>query len=293
MPISGQHTFTHHPLDGYEYSGMPIDEAIQTLVGKALSPETTEFVAGVKVCFDFTKDAYRVIYNIPTNDGPADPAPSDEQIAQRAAQHVAAYNAKITAEALAAGKKPPKEFMVGEGQLIAARDEIRTENVAVALRDFVRDNGAEPVKNENAAFVLSSVMLQQIVTKLQSVVYDPTLPFTALALRTARNMDGQARPLTIKDSSGQTHPVVPTGIGGVLYNLSKDGDNFKIAFDYPTYAEAKYKKGHEFPLHQDGVIGIHFKAEIIVDGNEAREGRLKLTMPEGVQVEYSGRFKLD
>jgi hypothetical protein len=175
----------------------------------------------------------------------------------------------------------------------SAKEELRSEQIAHALRNFVQNDDARAEDNDNAAFVLSSVMLQHIPTELQAMVYGLLLPFRALALNTARDNDHNVRPLTIKDPSGQEHPVTVKGLGDATFALSKDGDNFKLTFDQPTYAEARFGQEHLFPLHKDGVIGIHLKTELIVDGKKAREGELAVTMPNGIQAEYSGVFKLD
>lgn len=273
--VSGQHTFTHHPMDGQQYAGKPVEEVIQSKQTNELKKIAS--IGGVSVADFATRDFYRLNYDIPTNGGQANPLawPSDEQITQRAALK------------LKPGTIPTRS------DVKAAKEELRSEQIAHALRNFVQNDDADLKDNDNVAFVLSSVMLQHIPTELQCMVYGLHLPYRALALNTANDNDGKVRPLTIKDSSGQEQPVTVKGLGDATFALSRDGDNFKLTFDQPTYAEARFGQEHLFPLHKEGVIGIRLKTELIVDGKKARNGELALTMPNGIQAEYSGRFKLN
>jgi hypothetical protein len=277
--VSGQHTFTHLPKDDLQHSEIPIGKATQEVLAHELGKTT--LIGKQMVVEFFTRDVYRLNYDIPTNDGQANPLPwpGDEQIAQR--------------EAL---DTKPGDQTLKEARLKKAKEALRSEQITLALRDFVKNDDVEQEDSDKAAFVLSSVLLQQVPTKVQAMVYGSHYgpsPYRCLSLKTARDEMGQDRPLTIMDSFGQEHPVVVKGLGDARFTLSRYGDDFRLIFDQPTYAEAKHGREDQFPLHKEGVIKIYLRTEIIVDGKMARQGKLGMTMPNGVEAEYSGRFKLD
>jgi hypothetical protein len=275
--VSGKHTFTHHHVerdyrgDELQFSGKPIEEVLNILAAnqraEPLLVGNSPDLIGLKLGKFAARDFTRMNYEIRTNDGQVTPLPrpSPEQV-------------NLHATLLADGGVPTAS------EVSQAKKELREDQMVRALRDFTNND-------DKVAFVLSSVLVQQIPTELQNTVIHATAPFRALTAGTALRNDRTPRPLTI-DIYGKKQPVDLTGLGGVVV-LSRDGDNFKVNFDYTTYVEAKYEQRHEFPLHQDGVIGIHFKAEIIVNGQAARSEQPEVTMPNGVQVEYFGRLKLD
>ena len=272
--VSGTYTFTHHAEETtfngrrIEYSGEHFDVVLNSIAAKQISEPT--FIDGLKVSSWATRDFPRMSYAIPTDDGQSDPLPkpSDEQIAIRAKL--------ITKQE---DKTPIRS------DISSAREQLRSEQIALALRNFAND--------DKVAFALSCAMVQQIPTQLQGVVYHATSPFRAITSGMALDNDRNPRPLTIKNPYGQEQPAVVVGLGGV-FALSRDGDNFKLNFDYTTYARPKdLQLERELPLHHEGVIGVHFNAEIFINGDAARKGTPELTMPNGVQVTYSGRFKLD
>ncbi|WP_145435512.1 hypothetical protein [Lacipirellula limnantheis] len=68
------------------------------------------------------------------------------------------------------------------------------------------------------------------------------------------------------------------------------GNDFKISVAWQSHAEAKQGREGERPLHKDGLIGITFNLDLLVDGTEAAKGNLKLSIPGGIQADFSGRL---
>ena len=78
-------------------------------------------------------------------------------------------------------------------------------------------------------------------------------------------------------------------MGACKWELSHENNNFKISIDWQTYAVAN--EGQDWlPLAKNHVIGIHWKADFIIDGDAAREHRLELSIPNGITAEFSGRL---
>lgn len=271
--ISGKHQFTKYPANTVKYSDVPLEEVVREGQGKLLLDAIS--LGGVRVVEFARRDFHRMTYEIPTKDGNFNPLPwpSDIQIADRAAQDT--------------GSNEPTK-----AELKSAKETLRQEQIARALRNFSQDDDESGEANDNVALVLSSVMTQHIGDLLQQVVY-PNKPFVAVSLSTARDNDGKDRPLTIRNSLNQEQPVVVKGLGGdATFALARDGKNFKMTLDYTTYVEARRGRENEFPLHPDGVVRIRLRTEILVVGNQARNGVLAVTMPEGIQAEYAGRLIL-
>lgn len=192
-------------------------------------------------------------------------------------------------------------LMALESKIKQAKETLRNEQIARALKDFVQDDDKTSTQNNAATLVLSSLMTQHIPDVMQQVCYlsypqftgYPKVPFRALSRGTAKDNNGKARPLTMKNSSGEVEPVTVKGVGGdAIFALSRDGENFKVTLNYPTYVEARPGRENEFPLHENGVVLIHLKTEILVNGDQARDGKLEIAMPNGIQAEYSGRLML-
>jgi hypothetical protein len=80
-------------------------------------------------------------------------------------------------------------------------------------------------------------------------------------------------------------------LGAAKWKLSKQGADFKISIDLQMYAESTSPK--DLPLHENGVIGVRFKFDLIVDGDEAAKGKLDLSIPDGIEATFSGRLSMN
>jgi hypothetical protein len=153
----------------------------------------------------------------------------------------------------------------------------------------VKDDNAPENANSQAALVLSAVLAQQTSMLLVNVVYGPSSPMKMLSSQTTEKI---GRTVTIKDRAGNEHPVDVKAFGATTFTLSRDGNHFKVAVDFPWFAEARAGRETELPLHENGVICVHTTAEILVDADRAREGILSVKFLGGIQAEYSGRLNL-
>jgi hypothetical protein len=231
-----------------------------------LRPQALDGVILVKLADD---DFYRLNYQFQDADGSIKaqlPLPDVNQVNEYLEYHNYSENIRETAE-----KK------------------LRARQIGRALLDFVSDENATSEANSSTALVLSSLLTQRVGELLAAAVYGDSSP---LKMASEGSTKWSNREVTIKDSHGQTVPVQAKQYGALVYTLSREGDDFKLAIDFPTYAEARDGYKREIPLHENGVIGVHISTEIRVDGDAARNGVLSITLPNGVEVEYSGRFTI-
>ena len=111
-------------------------------------------------------------------------------------------------------------------------------------------------------------------------------------------MNTADRVMTIVKSNGEKVQVDAGLLGGAKWKLSKDptGD-FRISVDWQAYGMAADADNADaeskLPLHENGVIGAHFKVDFVINGNKAHSGELSLTIPGGTKATFSGRLKLD
>lgn len=222
-------------------------------------------IAGVMVVNACHADFHRTKYQFPTSDGghAVLPWPSPEAVEIRSQER----------------------SKTGTHIDNTVEQELRKEQIAKELAVFVRDENSTPEKDGNAALVVSSVLHQGISTALSVIAFGEK---PALKMLSAQATSSVGRNMTIKDSNGDTQPQEVVGLGNIVFTLSRRGDDFIVAADFPMYGEAR--DGHEeyVPLHQDGVVGIRAKMEMVINGAKARDGELALTIPGGVHVAYSG-----
>ena len=248
---------------------MPIEQALMDEMAGHLT--TTEpgrvprEIAGLMVVNACHADYHRTKYQFPTSDGNHAelPWPSPEAVEIR----------------------HQERLKTGTHIDNTVEQELRKEQIALGVRNFVHDENATKEQNDNAAFVVSSVLHQGISTALSVIAFGEKPALKMLSIQ-ATQLAG--RNMTIKDQNGNIQPQRVLGLGNITFTLSRDGDNFIVAADLPMYGEAREGREEHVPLHQDGVIGIHAKMEMVVNGNQARTKNLALTIPGGVNVTYSG-----
>jgi hypothetical protein len=162
----------------------------------------------------------------------------------------------------------------------AEDQQTRNENATRALRNFAG--------SDSATTVLSSILSQTTLTPIPGCLAKSDGSEAKYKFGTAFNTAG--RDMTIRGADGKLNSVEPQFVGGAKWTLSKVGNDFKVSVSWQAYAEANPGDEGALPLHKDGVIGIHFALDMIVDGAEAAKGNLKLSMPGGVQTQFSGRL---
>ncbi|VTU28258.1 hypothetical protein H6CHR_02952 [Variovorax sp. PBL-H6] len=109
----------------------------------------------------------------------------------------------------------------------------------------------------------------------------------------AATFDG---PLMLQKRDGTYEKISTKGMGACKWKLShvisENGKtDYKISIDWQTYAVANDVQDW-LSLPENNVIGIHWKADFIVDGDEARKGVLKLSIPDGIETTFSGRLNV-
>lgn len=233
---------------------------------KVLPPKLVGDVLVIDPC---AADFHRLNYNFTTKEGRVIdlPWPTDEQANQ--------YRIDI--------QKPGMDIKT-------CKEYLRAAQIAASLRDFVIEDNASENANSQAALVLSAVLAQHTSMLLANVVYGGTSPFKMLSNQSTAQV---GRTVTIKDRHGNEHPVDVKAFGATVFTISREGNDFKVTVDFPWYAEARDGREKEFPLHKDGVIGIHTTAELLVDADKARAGLLSVKFLNGIQAEYSGRLDLN
>lgn len=165
----------------------------------------------------------------------------------------------------------------------------RNISVAYAVKAFAGGDA-------NATTVLSSVLNQTTLGPLFHCLADPggeSVPFRMITSSNAKTFDG---PLILQKSDGTSEKISAKGMGACKWKLSHVSDNgstdYKISIDWQTYAVA-HEVQDWLSLPENNVVGIHWKADFIVDGNEARGGVLKLSIPDGIQATFSGRLNVE
>ncbi len=165
----------------------------------------------------------------------------------------------------------------------------RNISTAYAINAFA---GGDP----DATVVLSSVLNQTTLGPLLYCLADPggeSVPFKIITASNSETFDG---PLVLQKRDGAYEKISPRGMGACKWKLShvasKNGSiDYKISIDWQTYAIAN--TGQDWlSLPKNHVLGIHWKADFIVDGDEARKGVLKLSMPNGIEATFSGRVNI-
>lgn len=85
-------------------------------------------------------------------------------------------------------------------------------------------------------------------------------------------------------------------MGSAKLKILRDGNDFRLLFDWQAYAEAKPNARSLLPLAENEVIGIRFQAEFMISGEAATQGRMEMSTVgglEGIQVTFSGRLDLN
>lgn len=156
----------------------------------------------------------------------------------------------------------------------------RNANATRAIRDFAG--------SDKATTVLSSVLTQTTLTPIPGCIAKSDGTESKYKFHSAFSRVG--RDFTMRGADGKMTPVDPQFVGGAKWTLSKVGNDFKISVAWQSHCEAEQGREAELPLHKDGLIGIDFSLDFLVDGAEAAKGNLKLSMPGGVQAQFSGRL---
>lgn len=272
--LSGKSLFTTFALNHLRFPACTIEDVIHQELGSFLNLGGVEelrpkALGGVLLVNLADADFHRLNYQFQDADGtikPKLPLPDVNQVNEYLEYHNFSENIRETAE-----KK------------------LRSRQIGQALLDFVSDANAAPEAKDNTALVLSSLLTQRVGELLTAVVYGDKSP---LKMASEGSTKWSKREVTIKDGLGQTIPVHAKQYGALVYTLSREGNDFKVAIDFPTYAEPRDGYKREIPLHENGVVGVHISTEIFVSGDAARDGELSIRLPSGVQVEYSGRFTI-
>ncbi|MDR6855554.1 hypothetical protein [Variovorax guangxiensis] len=271
--LSGKCQFTTFALNHLRFPASDIQDVIHQelrpflkLEDEKLRPQALDGVLLVKLA---DADFHRLNYQFQDTDGTIKakiPLPNVDQVNEYLTYHNYSEDIRKTAE-----------------------EKLRSRQIGHALLDFVSDENATPEANTSTALVLSSLLTQRVGELLTAAVYGDNSP---LKMASEGSTKWSNREVTIKDNQGQTVPVQAKQYGALVYTLSREGNDFKLAIDFPTYAEARDGYKGEIPLHENGVIGVHISTEIRVRGDAARNGELSITLPSGVEVEYSGRFTI-
>lgn len=170
------------------------------------------------------------------------------------------------------------------------RQKERNLSVANAVHRFTDDNS-------NATFVLSSILNQTTISSLFHCVTDPwggAVPFRIISTGNATTFGG---PLKIQTADGGEEKISAQSMGASQWKLSHEvaadgGVDYKISIDWQTYGVANEEQQTWLSLPDNNVIGVHFSMDIIVDGEAARNGNLKLSIPDGVRATFSGRVNV-
>lgn len=266
--VFGSHVHMMTPSNA-KLPNMPFDQALsQELTAEhltaTLESRKPREIAGIKVVNACNGDYHRTMYKFPTGDGNFAelPWPSPAEVEAR-------Y----------------QEINKGATDKDTVKENLRKEQIARQVRTLVQDDNATNEENNNAAFVISSLLHQGISTALSVTAFGENPAFKMLSAQATEKI---GRQMTIKDKNGNPQPQKIAGLGNITFTLSRRGDDFIIAADLPMYGEARPGRENHVPLHVDGVIGIHAKTEMIVTGANARNGELVLRIPDGVHVAYSG-----
>ncbi|MDR6537720.1 hypothetical protein [Variovorax soli] len=270
--INGKYSFTKFSSPGKER--IMLEDVFSDRMTQFLNPGSTKIlppkpVAGVTVIDPCAADFHRLNYEFVTREGKMKelPWPDDQQAEQ--------YRTGINKPDLA---------------IKTCKEHLRASQIATSLQEFVKNDNASEEENGRAALVLSAVLAQQTSMLLVNVVYGPTSPLKMLSSQSTAEV---GRAMTIKDRRGEEHHVDVKAFGATVFTLSSDGDNFKVAVDFPWFAEAREGREAELPLHKNGVISVHTRAEILVDAEKARAGILSVRFLNGIQAEYSGRLNFE
>ena len=163
----------------------------------------------------------------------------------------------------------------------------RNLNVANALREFTG--------SDEATTVLSAMMTQTALSPLLGCL--STADGEAVNhIRWASKMNTADRVMTMVNSNGAKVQVDAGLLGAAKWKLSKDPNgDFRISVDWQAYGEAADNPDakSKLPLHENGVIGAHFKVDFVINGNKAHSGELSLTIPGGTKATFFGRVELN
>lgn len=171
--------------------------------------------------------------------------------------------------------------------------EVRERTVARNLIDFA---GAD-----NAAFVLSSVLQQGLVTALM----------TSLSNHEGVALNSHLRPVNVKTTKGINRQVTlfkddgtreviqdPRGMGTAKFKLSRnENGDFKLLVDWQAYYDLQRDNVGEnlvggLPLGENDVIGVHFQAELMINKAEADKRQVQIAT-EGIWATFSGRLQIN
>jgi hypothetical protein len=272
--LSGRYKFTKYPATHPNAPASLIEDQISARLGKFLDFEATREIDrpaalnGILVANIARGDFHRLNYEFQNSDGSRKDLPlptkaeEDEYLAYR---------------------------NYSEDYRETANEKLRSHQIARALFDFVSDENASPEENSNTALALSSLLTQATPELLAFVVYKQQSALRMYKSK-AKSKDEPAPEVTIMDSRGKLKPVIAKQFGATKFTISREGADFLIAVDFPTYAGARPGHESEVPLHTNSVLGIHISTEILIDGNAARNGVLSVKLPTGIQAEYSGRI---
>ncbi|VTU25904.1 hypothetical protein RA8CHR_03229 [Variovorax sp. RA8] len=150
--------------------------------------------------------------------------------------------------------------------------------------------------NPNATVVLSSVLTQTTLAPLFHCLADPEGKIVPFRMVTTSNSATFDEPLMLQKSDGTYEKISTKGMGACKWKLShvisENGRiDYKISIDWQTYVVAG-KMQDWLSLPENHVLGIHWKADFIVDGDEARDGALKLSIPNAIEATFSGRVNV-
>jgi hypothetical protein len=164
---------------------------------------------------------------------------------------------------------------------IASKDpDTRSATVAQALRQFAGSDAATTVLSEMLT-QSTLIGLPQCFTKAgdKEVRYD---------FLSTQNTTG--RTPTIRGADNSLTAVDASSMGGAKFVLSRQGNDFKVSVQWEIYAEPKYGQHETLPVHKDGCVRIDCNVDYIINGASAQNGQLQVSIPNGVQTQFSGRL---
>ena len=170
------------------------------------------------------------------------------------------------------------EFIDGEGRTEEIGNN-RGAEVAEALHGLT--------DNKNATLVLSSLLLQKTLSGMRTALANKGGHMMIDYIQVAKGKD-----MSIIGADGESVGLDDIKqMGSSVWKVSKEGDDFKISVTWKSYWRDKPEsKNGRLPIPENTVIAIDQQFDILVDGNEARKGNVKISMPNGLNCTFSGGF---
>lgn len=146
------------------------------------------------------------------------------------------------------------------------------------------------VGDENALTVLSSIVTQGMVTKIQSCLSNAAGVDCTSHLRPPGKVD---RFNVLKDNGTREElNMVNFGVGRAKIKLTRlENNDFLLSVDWQTYFMRQVDHSNQpisgMALRDNDAFGVHFNTQITIDGESARRREIKIAT-DGVHATFSG-----